>query len=363
MTQGVAPPARWALALGGGALGGALFAWAGVPLPWMLGAMAFSTVAAVSGLPVAVPGALRNVMIGVLGLMLGSAFHPGLVGELGHWLPSLAALALYVAAVTGLVMLYYRRVAGWGPVTSYFAAAPGGLNEMILMTATQGGDERTVALVHALRILLTVFAVPIWYRLFEGYGGGGAAAAMGTLGDLSAADAVWLAASGVVGFWLARALRLPAALITGPMLLAAAVHVAGLTDVRPPGEAVALAQVVVGTAIGCRFAGTGWGRIGRTAVVAAGSTAIMLGLSVTAALTLAPLTGLAATALLLALVPGGLAEMCLIAMALGADVAFVSTHHLARILLVVMAAPLAFRLARGWRGAVTGESREGDSRP
>ena len=62
---------------------------------------------------------------------------------------------------------------------------------------------------------------------------------------------------------------------------------------------------------------------------------------------LSSLTGLSAQALLLAFVPGGLAEMCLVSMALGVDIAFVSTHHFARIVLVVILAPMAFRLVKG----------------
>jgi len=45
--------------------------------------------------------------------------------------------------------------------------------------------------------------------------------------------------------------------------------------------------------------------------------------------------------------------MSLVALALSLDVAFVATHHLARILMIVTGAPIAFRLpgiARGpWR--------------
>jgi len=48
----------------------------------------------------------------------------------------------------------------------------------------------------------------------------------------------------------------------------------------------------------------------------------------------------------LAYAPGGLAEMSLIALALHADVAFVSSHHVVRILLIVTLAPLTFRLLR-----------------
>jgi hypothetical protein len=45
----------------------------------------------------------------------------------------------------------------------------------------------------------------------------------------------------------------------------------------------------------------------------------------------------------LAFSPGGLAEMSLIALALGVETAFVATHHVARIGMIVIVAPLLFR--------------------
>ncbi|MFM7446089.1 MAG: AbrB family transcriptional regulator, partial [Tabrizicola sp.] len=52
---------------------------------------------------------------------------------------------------------------------------------------------------------------------------------------------------------------------------------------------------------------------------------------------------------LLALAPGGLTEMGLIALAIHADVAFVALHHVARILVVLVLAPLAARFLPGDR--------------
>ena len=54
--------------------------------------------------------------------------------------------------------------------------------------------------------------------------------------------------------------------------------------------------------------------------------------------------GLPLPDLILALAPGGLAEMCLVAVALNVDPAFVATMHIIRLILVVVAAPLLFRL-------------------
>jgi uncharacterized protein len=58
------------------------------------------------------------------------------------------------------------------------------------------------------------------------------------------------------------------------------------------------------------------------------------------------------TLLLLAFIPGGLPEMSLIALGLGADPAFVVPHHAARVFLVVLIAlPVSAWLRRsGWLG-------------
>jgi uncharacterized membrane protein AbrB (regulator of aidB expression) len=69
----------------------------------------------------------------------------------------------------------------------------------------------------------------------------------------------------------------------------------------------------------------------------------MLALAVGAALALERLTGLPFAGLILAFAPGGLAEMVLVSLALGIDTAFVSVHHIVRMVFLVACAPLLFR--------------------
>ena len=81
--------------------GGAAFAALGLPLPWLLGALAATTAASLAGLELRVPEQLRRPMVAVLGAMLGTTFAPErLEGALG-WLPSLAVLPAYVMLVGG----------------------------------------------------------------------------------------------------------------------------------------------------------------------------------------------------------------------------------------------------------------------
>lgn len=345
MTSG-RPKGSMLLALAIGAGGGLLFAWAKLPLPWMMGAMVATTIAAVAGANIRIEYRLRMAMICILGVMLGSAFRPELVDRLSEWAVSITGLLVYAVTAGALVTWYFRRVGGYDPVTSYFASSPGGLNEMVIVGREMGGDDRVIALTHSARILLVVMTIPFLFRLFADYTPLPGLLPTGSSLDMPAADWAILAACAVVGAVVGKALRLPAAFLVGPMVLSGAVHIAGLTEASPPSLLVAAAQVVLGTGIGCRFAGTPVREILRIVKISIGSTVILLAFGVLFGLALERITGVPWFVLVLAYAPGGLAEMSLVALALGRDVAFVATHHIFRIGFIVVLAPLAFRLMR-----------------
>lgn len=336
------------LALGLGSAGGSAFYLADLPLPWMLGAMTACIVAALAGAKPAMAAPLRNTMLAVLGVMLGSAFTPDLISQVQDWGPSLSALFAAMGLATILVMAYFRRVGGMSVPTAYFSAAPGGVNEMVTTGGAFGGDERTIALIHFLRILLIVFTIPFGFRLITGIHGAPMSRSMGSLVDLPLIDAAMLLGCALGGVFLGRLARFPAATLTGPMAVSSAIHILGLTASHPPAELVIAAQVVTGAGLGCRMVGLSWRHLMAAARIALGSTLILITVSAGLAGILAWMTALPFSMLLLAFVPGGIAEMCLIALALGQDVAFVSTHHVLRVILVIACAPLAFRLFKPW---------------
>lgn len=332
------------LALAISVAGGATFHYFSLPLPWMLGAAFFTTVATLAGVPAAVPQRLRGAMFVVLGVLLGSSFTTEVLHDADRWLISLAGILVYVLVVGGAVYLLLRRLAGYDPATAYFAGTPGGLAEMTLIGTAMGGDERTIALTHALRIVIIVFVVAFGFQLLAGYVPQQRAAQYVPFADVPPFDLALLAACGVIGALSAQWLRLPAGTLLGPLILSAAVHLIGLTEVAPPSVLVAAAQVIVGGAIGCRFFGARLSRLLRTAVLALGSSVLMLTGTLVFSAVLGPLAGLSFAALVLAFAPGGLAEMAVIALALGIDVAFVTTHNVVRVLVILMLAPLLFRL-------------------
>jgi membrane AbrB-like protein len=334
---------RVALALGVGTAGGLLFLLLHLPLPWMLGSMLANAVAALSGAPVRLPPWLRTVCVVVIGVMIGSAFNPALLSRIPGWLGGVGVLALYAPLATVASYYYFRRLGKFDPIDSFFASAPGGLNEMVMVGEAMGGDPRRIALVHASRVMVVVLAIPFYFRNVSGQYSEAARLAGDRL-PLTMEDALILTLAGVAGAILGKLARLPASQILGPMAISAAVHLAGFTASRPPAELIAAAQIVMGSAIGCRFAGTRLHEIRRVMLFGAANRLCHLVATVAFTLAFKDIVAVQSAALALSLVPGGVIEMSLVALALSVDAAFVSCMHILRIGMVVVCMPLAFRL-------------------
>ena len=337
-----------ALAIAIGTVGGFVFNWLKMPLAWMLGACVFSTVAAFAGLRIGMRVRLRQGMIIIMGVLLGSGFTPDLVQQLGKWAVSLCVLSGMTMTGATLGYFWFRRFTSWDKVTCYFAAMPGGLNDMTIMGGAMGGQERAIALAHALRILTVVLTIPVWYRLVAGAQTSVLTMARGPTNN-DWRDYAVLIACGLIGAVVGRLLRLPAAFMMGPLLMSAIAHLSGLTNSKPPGELVAAAQIVMGAGIGCRFVGAAIDQLHKEMGASIGAAVILIGCAVIFAKLTVAMTGLNLDATVLSYAPGGFAEMSLIGLALGIEVAMVATHHLFRLFLIVLTSPFISRfvLTRG----------------
>lgn len=316
-----------------------------LPLPWMLGALFTTMTASVAGAPVLAPTRLRPAIVAVIGVLLGSRFTPAVLDQAGQALVTLAILLVYLAAVAAVVVPYYRFVAGQDWTTAYFAGMPGGLSEMIELGEAKGADVPAIVLAHSLRIVLTIGLMAILFRVVLGYDVGAAASSVPSAA-LGIGDAILLAACAAIGAVLGTKLRLPAPAFLGPLILSAAVHLTGITHSAPPGLLINAAQVALGTILGCRFLGIAPRTVLRAGVFSLGATALTLILAAGGAWAMWAGAGVGIDQGLLALAPGGLTEMGLIALAIHADVAFVALHHVVRILVVIVLAPVLVRLVQ-----------------
>jgi membrane AbrB-like protein len=334
-------------ALGIGIAGGMVAYFGGLPLPWMLGPMIANTVASMLRAPIAGPDQFRLYVIPIIGVMLGSGVTAEVFGLLGSWILTLILLPIFLACAAGISYAVYRRIGQYDPVTAFYSAMPGGLNEMLILGAEAGGDERRIALAHAARILIIIVFVALFFGLVLGVssGGRGAAPWIGLL-EITARDYLILGLCAVIGAVLGKRLGLPAAPVFGPMILSGIAHVAGWVTVAPPTLFVIAAQITIGTIIGTRFAGATLGEIRRDIGLSAVASLLMLLTAVGFAEAIVWASGIPLAQAFLAFSPGGLTEMSLLTLAMGQDVTYVSIMHVIRITLVIAAAPFVFKLIR-----------------
>jgi len=152
--------------------------------------------------------------------------------------------------------------------------------------------------------------------------------------------------AGLAGWQIAKAVGLFGASILGPMILAGILALTGVLQHRPPAEAIWAAQFFIGMTVGTKYAGVTAAEVRTDVTAALGFCVILLVLSA-GFVELIHLFHLAPPMeTLLAFAPGGQAEMTVLALIAGADMAFVIAHHVLRIIVVILGAPIAARLFR-----------------
>ncbi len=333
-----------ARALGISAAGVAVFWALGLPLPFLLGPLTACLLAALAGARMQDMGALGVGMRAILGVAVGASITPDLLGRLPEMALSVALVPLFVVLIGALGYPFFRRYCGYDPATAYYCAMPGGFQDMVLFGQEAGGNVRTLALVHATRVAIIVSLAPF---LITGIWGVPLTNAPGSPAAGMALDQLALLVfAALVGWAIARRIRLFGAAILGPLILAAILSMTGLLTTRPPAEAIIAAQFFIGLGIGAKYVGVTVLELRRDILAGAKFMVVLAVITLIFAEGIA-LAGLAPSLeAFLAFAPGGQAEMVVLTLVAGADLAFVITHHLARIILVILGAPIIARLMR-----------------
>ncbi len=323
-----------------GVVGGALFALLHLPLPWLLGALVFNLIGSFSGLRLGLSAYVRDPALTVLGVTIGSALTPDLVGRAQDWWLTLAAIALFVVTASPLAILYCRKVMRFDVVSATYAGIPGGLSEMIFIGSALGGDPRRIALAHASRLALILLLLPPTMKLVAGIDIATVRPGFSPWATIPPLDAMLLLGCAVLGAFAARLMRLPNPYLLGPLILSVVVHLLSLTSAKPPNWLLDVIQLVVGAYVGAQFANTRAIDLLRILSLSSILTLMLLGMAGLFAWTLSQAMGFEFAAVLLAFVPGGIAEVSLIAVLLHIDPLFVAAHHIFRVLLILSFAPM-----------------------
>ncbi|MBM7807132.1 membrane AbrB-like protein [Geodermatophilus bullaregiensis] len=338
-----------ALVVAGAALASWLLDRAGVPSAALFGGLLAGLVRGLAGrTPLAVPRTGTAAAQAVVGVSIGALVDLDTLAALGEdWLPVLlvtvATLLLTVAAGSLL-----RLQPGITPVTGAFAMIAGGASGITAMARDLGADDRMVAVLQYLRVLLVVVLMPVVATAVYGAEPGSGSAAPAAGGAGWAADLLFTAGCALAGSALARLVRLPVPALLGPMLAAAVLDLGGLSGgAAVPGLVETAAFLLIGLQVGVSFTRDSLRTIGGALPLA---LAIVLGLIAACAglgEVLSAATGVSRLDAYLATTPGGLYAVLATATGTGADATFVLAVQVLRLFVMLLGAPLLARyLAR-----------------
>ena len=327
------------------AIGVAGFMAAGLPLPWLLGPIFACLIAALLGVPMRGIKLVNDAMRTILGVAVGATFTTALLASMTGMWPTLILIPPMIGLIGLIGVPYFMRLWGFDFATSYYAAMPGGLQDMLVFGEEAGGNLRALSLIHATRVLVIVVALPfllqgIWDVDLSNPPGAPAA-------NIAPGQLLLMALSGIAGWRIAKAVGMFGASILGPLIMAAALSLLGILQHRPPAEAIWAAQFFIGMTVGTKYAGVTMKEVRHDVVAAIGFCAILLVLTVAIAEAIHLMQLAPPMETILAFAPGGQAELTVLALIIGADMAFVVAHHVLRIFVVILGAPLVARLIGG----------------
>ncbi|MFK7853550.1 MAG: AbrB family transcriptional regulator [Granulosicoccus sp.] len=328
-------------------VGTCLFAWLQLPLPFLFGPMMFCLLAALANRSLAGFGQVSVAARTILGVAVGASITPEVISRIPDMMGSIVFIPFYIATIAIVGVPFFHRVCGFDKVTAYYAAMPGGLQDMVIFGAEAGGDGRTLSLVHATRVLIIVTLAPVILTL--GFGARLDTPIGEPASTLPVFELLLMVLAALVGWKGGERIKLFGASILGPMIVTACLSLSGLIHTRPPAEAILFAQFMIGIGIGVGYVGVTFMELRRVVLSGVAFVLILavLALIVTEIVVLSglaePLEGF------LAFAPGGQAEMTVLAIVASADLGFVIVHHLTRIFLVITCAPLVIKLFQSER--------------
>ena len=261
---------------------------------------------------------------------------------------SLAPVLLVSAGTLGLSLAagaILARTTTLDPPTAALGMIAGGASGIVGMAGELGADDRLVAFMQYLRVLVVVLVTPIGIAVLFGGADGGGGAPPPSAGLLGSAWE-WAAAAGLAlaGAALAQRLRVTAGVLLGPMILTGALVLAGpLEGFAVPDLLGQTAFALIGLQVGLRFTPETVRLLGRLTGPVLLAIAALLVASFGLAVLLDATTSATLLDAYLATTPGGLYAVLAVAFGAGADTTFIVAVQTLRVVAMVLLAPLAVR--------------------
>lgn len=322
--------------------GGYVFYLLHIPLPWILGPMAFVLLGSArwkNRFEWSKP--LQNAGMMIVAYTMGLSFTAAVVAEIAKYLPAMLIMTVILVLLSVALAVVLSRLTKAGFLTMLMGTVPGGLSQVVLLAQeTKGVNVTVVTVMQVMRLMTIIVMVPLLlfspvvgetHRIGEAAMGGGTAAALDGFWS-AAADYALFAAVCMLCAWLAKRLKVPTAPLLGPLFGTAALQIAGLPGPELPPIVLIGAQIFIGAYLGLLFKPAEFTDRTRTLTLAFISSLLLIAGTFVQSWMLSANDPMSLSTALLSLAPGGMDQMSLIAHEIDADISIVVVYQLFRLL-------------------------------
>ncbi|MYL32834.1 AbrB family transcriptional regulator [Pontibacillus yanchengensis] len=322
-----------------GAIGGSLFVWFHMPLPWVLGAVTsllfYKTIwkqDTASSIP------LKNISFALLGVQLGSSFTEDTFQQIGPYIIPYLFFTCFIIAVS---LFNGYIVSKWLPVkmdTSMLGSIPGGLSASIALSDSLQSNTVLVTIFHTIRLVAVLFIIPFSATHFF-YEGNIVSAELSP----STNTGEWYTIAFLILSYLVAVLlnkKIPAAYVMIPMFTVGILKVIGVPMMSLPDFSFIWAQITLGVYLGNSINIEDLMKAGKYCMIYFGLSVWLIIMSFCLGYVFSQMVDISIATAILSIAPGGLIEMALTAQSVGGDPSIVSSLQMVRLLIVVMIVPI-----------------------
>lgn len=324
--------------------GAIIFLWLKLPLPWLFGPLFSCLLAALIGINLYSIKILSDAMRTILGVAVGATVTLSFLLALPGFWNTLIFIPITVILSGIIGVWYFQKLCGYDFPTAYYSSMPGGLQDMLVFGEEAGGNVRAMSLIHATRVLVIIIALPILLTFIWGISLDKPPG--DPIRNFEIEQLIILGICGIAGWKIASFLGMFGASILGPLVLTAIASITGILNTRPPVEAIWAAQYFIALGIGVKYVGVTAQEIRKDILAGLGFCIFLLVITLSIVSLVINYNLAPAVDVILSMAPGGQAELVVITLIVGADLGFVVAHHVFRIFIVILGAPIMERFMK-----------------
>ena len=311
-----------------------------IPLGPMLGALIFVFISKLASIPLKLSRHYSSFALYLGGIFMGSRFPNNFFEDFFIWHVSILAIPLFVIFCVLSVSFYLKIFARYDLSTAILSGFPGGILTMVSLGTETRGREDTILSTHTLRIVMTVFVIPFalvyyGYEITENISSN---TQILNYSNFAFLEILIIFLVSTISLIIARVLRLPAGDLVGPMFGVGYLYAAKIISGELPTVILIFVLWILGSNLGLRFPRLDLSSFFKLFVHCFIIFILLFLWSLVFTFLLLPFSNEAGLSIFLAFAPGGLGEMATIGVIFGANPAFISLHHVVRVIFCALLA-------------------------